>query len=100
MKMNHDQTESETKMERYDGTEDVTWNNLIVYLMDNFHDENGDSLTNHRAIIAAREHIEVYERAKSLSSYAYYAGDKIAEQAGLLWIPRADDTAYWQGRTS
>ena len=92
MKMKQHQTESETKMERYDGTEDVTWNNLIVYLMDNFHDENGDRLTNSRAIIAARENVEVYERARTLSSYAYYAGNKIAEQAGLLWIPEADDT--------
>ena len=92
MKMKLHQTESEIKMERYDGTEDVTWNNLIFYLMDNFHDENGDSLTNYLSIIAARENIKVYERARSLGSYAYYAGNKIAEQAGLLWIPEADDT--------
>jgi len=92
MKMNHYQTESETTMERYDGTEDVTWHNLVRYLMNNYHDEDGNRLTYPRAIAVAWEYPEVFERATTLSSYAYYAGDKIAEQAGLLWIPEADVT--------
>ncbi|GAA3751230.1 hypothetical protein [Micromonospora maritima] len=75
----------EDEREAYDGQEDATVDRVARYLRDNY-GPNDAQLTEEQLLDLVAAHASTIRQAIEMGSFAYYAGDEIADAAGLDYI--------------